>query len=71
MEPGEGVLDCALRETEEERLLCAFNAGSEEHAFSFDEGRLFPLMGRPQFSQMDGLYTIALPPRSGAVFSIK
>lgn len=68
---GKGPLLVFLRETGDEQLLCAFNAGAEEHAFSFDEGKLFPLMGRPQFSQMDGLYTIALPPRSGAVFSIK
>ena len=68
---GRGPLLAFVRESEEERLLCAFNAGGEEHAFSFDEGKLFPLIGRPQFSQMDGLYTIALPPRSGAVFSIK
>ena len=68
---GKGPLLVFLRETGDEQLLCAFNAGGEEHAFSFDEGKLFPLMGRPQFSQMDGLYTIALPPRSGAVFSIK
>ena len=68
---GEGPLLVFLRETGDEQLLCAFNAGGEEHAFSFDEGKIFPLIGRPQFSQMDGLYTIALPPRSGAVFSIK
>lgn len=68
---GKGPLLVFLRETGDEQLLCAFNAGGEEHAFSFDEGKLFPLIGRPQFSQMDGLYTIALPPRSGAVFSIK
>ena len=68
---GKGPLLVFLRETGDERLLCAFNAGEEEHAFPFDGGRLFPLMGRPQFSQMDGLYTVALPPRSGAVFSIK
>ena len=68
---GKGPLMAFLRETGDERLLCVFNAGDEEHAFPFDEGRLFPLLGRPQFSQMDGLYTIALPPRSGAVFSLK
>ena len=68
---GKGPLLVFLRETGDEQLLCAFNAGGEEHAFSFDEGKIFPLIGRPQFSQMDGLYTIALPPRSGAVFSIK
>lgn len=65
---GKGPLLAFLRELEEERLLCAFNAGDEERAFLFDEGRLRPLLGRPQFSQKDGLYTIALPPRSGAVF---
>ena len=68
---GRGPLLAFLRETGDERLLCAFNAGEEDHAFSFDEGRLFPLMGWPQFSQKDGLYTIVLPPRSGAVFAVK
>ena len=68
---GKGPLLAFLRETGDERLLCAFNAGDEEHAFPVDEGRLFPLMGRPQFSQMDGLYTVALPPRSGTVFAVK
>lgn len=68
---GKGPLLAFVRETEEERLLCAFNAGDGEHAFSFDEGRLFPLMGGPQFSQMDGLYTVVLPARSGAVFAVK
>ena len=68
---GKGSLLAFLRETGDERLLCAFNAGDEEHAFSFDGGRLFPLMGRPQFSQQDGVYTVALPPRSGAVFAVK
>lgn len=68
---GKGPLLAFLRETEEEQLLCAFNAGDEEHAFLFDEGRLWPLLGRPQFSQKDGLYTVALPPRSGAVFLLK
>ena len=68
---GRGPLLAFLRETGDERLLCAFNAGNEEHAFTFEDGRLFPLMGRPQFSQRDGLYTVVLPPRSGAVFAVK
>ncbi len=68
---GKGPLLVFLRETEEERLLCAFNAGDEERAFHVDEGKLCPLLGQPQFSQMDGLYTVALPPRSGAVFTVK
>lgn len=68
---GRGHLLAFLRETDEERLLCAFNAGDEERAFSFDGGQLRPVLGRPQFSQRDGLYTIALPPRSGAVFAVK
>ena len=68
---GKGPLLAFLRETGDERLLCAFNAGNEEHAFSFGDGRLFPLMGRPQFSQRDGLYTVVLPPRSGVVFAVK
>ena len=68
---GKGPLLAFLREAGDERLLCAFNAGDEERAFSFDGGRLFPLMGRPQFSQRDGLYTVVLPPRSGAVFAVK
>ena len=68
---GKGPLLAFLREGGGERLLCAFNAGDGEHAFSFDEGRLFPLMGGPQFSQMDGLYTVVLPARSGAVFAVK
>ncbi len=68
---GKGPLLAFLRETAEERLLCAFNAGDETRAFSFDEGRLFPLLGRPHFSQKDGLYTIAIPPRSGAVFALE
>lgn len=68
---GKGPLLAFLRETGDERLLCAFNAGNEEHAFTFEDGRLFPLMGRPQFSQRDGMYTVVLPPRSGAVFAVK
>ena len=68
---GKGSLLAFVRETEEERLLCAFNPGSEERAFPFDEGRLRPLLGQPHFSQNDGLYTIALPPRSGAVFFVE
>ncbi len=68
---GKGPLLAFLRETEEERLLCAFNAGDEERAFPFDGGRLCPLLGQPYFSQKDGLYTIALPPRSGAVFALQ
>ncbi len=68
---GRGHLLAFLRETDEERLLCAFNAGDEERAFSFDGGQLRPVLGQPQFSQRDGLYTIVLPPRSGAVFAVK
>ena len=68
---GRGHLLAFLRETDEERLLCAFNAGDEERAFSFDGGQLRPVLGRPQFPQRDGLYTIVLPPRSGAVFAVK
>ena len=68
---GKGPLLAFLRETEEERLLCVFNAGDEERAFPFDGGRLCPLLGQPYFSQKDGLYTIALPPRSGAVFALQ
>ena len=68
---GKGPLLAFLRETEEERLLCAFNAGDEERAFPFDGGRLCPLLGQPYFSQKDGLYTVALPPRSGAVFALQ
>ena len=66
-----GPLLAFLREAENERLLCAFNAEDETRAFPFDEGRLVPLLGQPQFSQKDGLYTVALPPRSGAVFAVK
>ncbi|NBI10828.1 DUF3459 domain-containing protein [Colidextribacter sp. OB.20] len=68
---GRGPLMAFLREMEEERLLCVFNAGDEDHALTFDGGRLIPLLGQPQFSQKDGLYTVALPPRSGAVFSVR
>ena len=68
---GRGPLLAFLRETRGERLLCAFNAGDEARAFPFDEGRLCPLLGEPQFSQKDGLYTVALQPRSGAVFTVE
>ncbi len=67
---GRNSLLAFVRETEEERMLCAFNAGDEERAFSFDEGRLCPVLGQPQFSRQDGVYTVVLPPRSGAVFAV-
>ena len=68
---GKGPLLVFLREAGDERLLCAFNAGSDNHAFRFEEGRIRPIMGQPLFARSDGVYTIALPPRSGAVFSVK
>ena len=68
---GRGPLLAFLRETEQERLLCAINTGEEERAFSTEEGRPRLLLGQAELSSEDGLHTILLPPRSGAVFSLK
>ena len=68
---GKGPLLAFVRETEEERLLCAFNAGDGEQTFTADEGRLYPLLGQAELTQEEELYAITLPPRSGAVFLAK
>ena len=68
---GRGPLLAFVRESEEERLLCAFNAGDGEQTFTADEGRLYPLLGQAELTQEEELYAITLPPRSGAVFLAK
>ena len=68
---GKGPLLVFLRETEEERLLCVFNAGNEARGLELEEGRPSLLLGQAELRQEDVLYTALLPPRSGAVFSIK
>ena len=68
---GRGPLLAFVRETEEERLLCVFNAGNEARSLELEEGRPSLLLGQAELRQEDGLYTALLPPRSGAVFSIK
>ena len=68
---GKGPLLAFVRETEGERLLCAFNAGDGEQTFTADEGRLYPLLGQAELTQEEELYAITLPPRSGAVFLVK
>ncbi|MCI9656365.1 MAG: DUF3459 domain-containing protein, partial [Lawsonibacter sp.] len=68
---GRGPLLAFVRETEEERLLCVFNAGNEVHGLELEEGRPSLLLGQAELRQEDGLYTALLPPRSGAVFSMK
>ena len=66
-----GPLLAFLRETKEERLLCAFNAGETEGAFLTEEGRPVPLLGDAWSVENEGLFTITLPPRSGTVFLLK
>lgn len=68
---GRGPLLAFVRETEEERLLCVFNAGNGARGLELEEGRPSLLLGQAELRQEDGLYTALLPPRSGAVFSIK
>ena len=68
---GKGPLLVFIRETEEERALCAFNAGDVERTFTADEGWLYLLLGQVEYTQEERLYSITLPPRSGAVFSIE
>ena len=68
---GRGPLLAFVRETDEERLLCVFNAGNEVHGLELEEGRPSLLLGQAELRQEDGLYTALLPPRSGAVFSMK
>lgn len=68
---GRGPLLAFFREWEEERLLCAFNAGDEERAITVDEGTPRPILGQAGFVQSDGVFTLILPPRSGVVFSLK
>lgn len=68
---GKGPLLAFFREWEEERLLCAFNAGDEEYAITVDEGTPRLILGQAGFVQSDGVFTLILPPRSGAVFSMK
>ncbi|MCI8303909.1 MAG: DUF3459 domain-containing protein [Lawsonibacter sp.] len=68
---GRGPLLAFLREAEGERLLCAFNAGDEPRTLTADVGRLFLLLGQAELTQEEELYTVTLPPRSGAVFVVK
>ena len=68
---GRGPLLAFVRETEEERLLCAFNSSDNVHTVTTDEGCPHILLGQAEMTQEDGLYTLALPPRSGAVFILE
>ena len=68
---GKGPLLAFLRETEEEQLLCAFNAGDASQSFPCDEGIPRLVLGQAELTLEEGAYTITLPPRSGAVFALK
>lgn len=67
---GKGPLLAFIRETEEERLLCVFNAGDSEQALTLDEGRPHPVLGQAGFIQSEDAYTLLLSPRSSAVFAL-
>ncbi len=67
---GRGPLLAFVRETEEERLLCAFNAGKEKQTLVVEEERLCPVLGQVEAAQVDGVCEITLPPRSGAVLEM-
>ena len=67
---GKGPLLAFIRETEEERLLCVFNAGDSEQALTLDEGRPCPVLGQAGFVQSEDAYTLLLSPRSSAVFAL-
>lgn len=68
---GKGPLLAFCRETEEEQLLCAFNAGGGIQSFLVEEGSPRLILGQAELAQEDGVYTITLPPRSGAVFALR
>jgi len=69
---GEGHLLAFLRETEEEKLLCAFNAGEEARTLALElEGNgAQTLLGQARASREGTVLTLALPPRSGAVIRV-
>ncbi len=67
---GRGPLLAFVRESEEERLLCAFNAGKEKQTLVVEEERLCPVLGQVEAAQVDGVCEITLPPRSGAVLEV-
>ena len=67
---GRGPLLAFVRESEEERLLCAFNAGKEKQTLIVEEERLCPVLGQVEVAQVDGVCEITLPPRSGAVLEM-
>ena len=67
---GRGPLLAFVRESEEERLLCAFNAGKEKQTLVVEEEQLCPVLGQVEVVQVDGVCEITLPPRSGAVFEM-
>ena len=67
---GRGPLLAFVRESEEERLLCAFNAGKEKQTLVVEEERLCPVLGQVEAAQVDGVCEITLPPRSGAVLEM-
>ena len=67
---GRGPLLAFVRESEEERLLCAFNAGKEKQTLVVEEERLCPVLGQVEVAQVDGVCEITLPPRSGAVLEM-
>ena len=68
---GKGPLLAFLRETEEERLLCVFNAGGEEEHFTAEEGQPHPLLGQAGLLRREDSCEITLPPHSGAVFELE
>ena len=68
---GKGPLLAFLRETEEERLLCVFNAGGEEQRLAVEEDQPHPLLGQAGLLHREDSCEITLPPRSGAVFELE
>ena len=68
---GKGPLLAFLREGEGERLLCAFNSGKKAHTLSVEEGLPQTLLGLADLVQEEDVPLITLPPRSGAVFTLR
>ncbi len=68
---GKGHQLAFIRETEAERLLCAFNAGDEVETIPIEEGFPSLILGEAELTREDDCSIITLPPRSGAVFFLK
>ena len=68
---GEGRLLAFLRETEEERLLCVFNAGDEAQTMTLElKDEAQTLLGQARANRTDRGLTLELPPRSGSAIRL-